>query len=270
MRIFQVVLLMLFSANSFACTCFETNKHSAQDLVFSSFVFEGTIVSAKTVFPDSSDSMIKATFRVERWLSPKSGNDTISVYSPVNSCGLEFSTGQSWLIFSSPFYRRLTSYYCDRSVLINNNPKAPAILHQFRELAAGDHDINIKLEIYSGVYPLVGRIEDGEPVGTWLKLRGTDTLAFYNFASGTQLGMQMETDDDVFPPERCYYKIERAEKDILKFSLYDQHRNLVVECEYRNGPFRIRHQSPYSFTAMFNLWNNFKYGKCDKIAEGEK
>lgn len=270
MKLFTIVLLTCFSGSVFACTCFEGNKHSAQNLVFRPFVFEGKIISASTNLPPNSEGMIKALFKIESWLSPKSGVDTISVYTSQNSCGLGFSAGQSWLIFASSFDGRLVSHYCDRSVLKDNSKEVSALLQYIRKLGTGVHNVDDELKIWSGSYRLIGRLENGEPVGEWLKLRGRDTLAFYNFKDGTQVGMQMETDEETSPPERYYYELTRKEKDTLVFKMYDKRMKPVAVCKYWDGPFRIRYQSPYSVTPRINLWNNFKHGECEDLSKEDK
>jgi hypothetical protein len=265
MKPFAFALLICLSGTAFGCTCFEDNKHSVQNLVFSAFVFEGKIIATTIITPKGSDSMIKALFKVENWLSPKSGADTISIYTHEDSCGLSFATGQSWLLFASPFLGRLMSSYCDRSVLMDVEENSRGLLQQFRTLATGVHHVDIELKILSGPYRLIGVLENGEPVGQWLKLRGRDTLAFYNFIDGTQNGLQMETDEETSPPERHYYKLSRKGTDTLTFTLLDSLMRPTVFCEYRDGPIRIRYQAPYWDAVRFDFASNFKHVECRQL-----
>ncbi len=259
------LFLICVSRTVFGCSCYDDNKRSAQNLVFSSFVFEGKVISTSIIVPPESDGMIKALFKVENWLSPKSGSDTISIYTPENSCSLGFSKDELWLIFASPWRGRLRSEYCDGSVFINNNKEAPELLKYFRNLAIGTHDVDIELKLWSGPYHLVGRVENGEPVGRWVKLRGIDTLSFYNFVDGTLTGTLMETDEETTPAERHYYNLRRPAKDALIVTSYDNRKKLVGTCEFRDGPFRIRFQSPYGALIQYLIASNFKHVKCEEV-----
>jgi hypothetical protein len=262
MRLIAIVILISFCGTAIACSCHDENKQSAHNLVFSSFTFEGTIISVNIVQADSSESLIKALFKVSKWLSPRSGADTISIFTSQTSCGLGFPIGTSWMLFANYFNGRLASNYCDGSFLKGDDPDTKQILQYFNNLVIGVHDLNIELNSWNGNYHLAGRLEHGEPVGTWTKIRQGDTLDIYNFQDGSLIGWQMVTDEETTPPERHFYHLARTGEHSMVMTTYDKDKKPDSECTLKDGPLRFRYQGFYLDYLPYVITSNFKQVGC--------
>ena len=110
----------------------------------------------------------------------------------------------------------------------------------------------------------------GEPSGTWVKLRGVDSLAFYNFREGKMVGMQMETDEETAPPERHYFELTKTGEDSTILVIYNSKMKPEFRCALKNSPYRVRYQSPYWYAARFDLLYYFTSADCQTLSMDER
>jgi hypothetical protein len=260
MRLLIIALVISLKSSCLACSCFRYNNYPVESILFNAFSFEGKIISVAMEGGDFETQTMKAVFMVKNWLSPDSGSDTISVYTQYSSCALDFSKGDSWVIFANYFEGKLQSSICDLSSKIDSTKASRDWLKKLDQLSTGSHDIAHEYDEYN----LSGRLENGEPVGQWFKILGADTLAFYNFVDGSQEGMQMETDQAKSSLQRHYHSYERKSNNAIVFKRYDHKMNLQESCEFSEGPLRYRyadHNVPGGALYLFS--SNFRISECE-------
>src|SRR5687768_13838383 len=108
-RLLATLICCLVYSYASSCTCFMLRKVSVEALLHDGLVFEGTILSVDTVYGKYKGTkypeQIMATVKVETWISAHDVADILTVYTGVGGgdCGLEFSVGENWLIYTDEF-----------------------------------------------------------------------------------------------------------------------------------------------------------------------
>jgi antitoxin component YwqK of YwqJK toxin-antitoxin module len=252
--------VLLLGTNAVACSCWYIKKISAEALMFGGIVFKGKIIDLQieyvTYQGEKWPTDKVATFVVDSWYSSQEISDTVIVNTGGGGgdCGLPFNKGETWLIYGYNQDGIIRSSICTSS--INSSVKSfVSSIKYLERLKKKTGSIEEKHEWFNGPYKLSGNIENGNPVGQWLRIRGNDTIAVFSFNHlGRRQGYQMEKNED------WDYTIERFYEIADNFvKIFNSKKELIVFYELRNGRRNGKYEE-YSDNKV-TLQANYKNGR---------
>jgi antitoxin component YwqK of YwqJK toxin-antitoxin module len=262
MKRFAIAALMPLSYGySLCCSCFPEKKISVDALLSFNYVFIGRVIDAKEIpYDPKRPDDIQADmglFVVETWISDHDIADTVAVYSGRNSCGVgSFVLGEKWLVYTWDYGGLSYTDQCTPSREISSNERLPKSIRHLKKLKLSSGDVKEKVESSYGTYIVYGKLRHGKPIGQWLRVRGKDTLAIFNFINGKHDGFQMEVleerEDTI---QRTYIRtndkvvintmnrsphVTYELKNGLRFGKYDVYLNVNggdhrISVPYKNG-----------------------------------
>jgi antitoxin component YwqK of YwqJK toxin-antitoxin module len=243
-------------------------KVSVEALLSDGLVFEGRVLALDTVYGEYQNHKypeeIMATFAVDTWISSHDVSDTLTIYTGLRGgdCGLAFSVGENWLIYTREFDGIRSTSICTPSMRMNgrHDEEFSNTLTYLKKLKATTGRIEENEEWYQGQYKVLGNLKNGNPVGQWLRVREKDTIAIFNFNdSGRRHGYQREQnedyDDTIETAEEVSdqaVKIFSSDGKILR-SIYS------LKNGRRNGKFEVYWENELHLTATY--WNGQLHGE---------
>lgn len=191
-----IIAACLWTADTFGCSCLHNHKVTVEDLWVNDLIFQGEVLSVRDTWDERGVPNRKALFKINKHILSELKQDTISIYTPggSTSCGLYFSKGATWLIFANG-YKSFSASSCSNSRVIRDTgtkKEIEQIITFLDSLQNGSHSVRQRIEWPWRVYDLIGKIENGKPVGKWVKISGSDTIAWLNFRNGIQYGKQRD------------------------------------------------------------------------------
>ncbi|RAW00427.1 hypothetical protein DQQ10_15375 [Pseudochryseolinea flava] len=242
-----------------ACQCWTNRKVSVEDLWLNDIIFKGTIKSVKSVSVNGR-LLSQALFHIEQKFHSKIDYDTVSVYTPVQAeqCGLTFKVNSVWLMFASGTMY-LESTRCSKSMEqrgVESDKQIAASINFFDILTHGDHRIRETIQGLDGSYDAVGEIINGKPHGKWFRVVDGDTLSWFNFYHGKQVGHQLDRSWNGRIEERSISYVNGDKIESVKF--YSTHSTDILIARYRNGVLHGPYESRFSDTYKIGEFVNGK------------
>jgi hypothetical protein len=207
---------------------------------------------------------IMATFVVDQWISAHNVSDTIVVYTEVedSACGLTLSVGERWLLFTNEYNGEQTTSICTPSLLSSRSGKRfREAIKMLKEIKSRTEFVRDSIEWMYGDYTISGNLKHGLPVGQWLRIRGNDTIAVFNFNElGQRHGYQMEYDDGQEEKDEWYDEVtptivKAYEKDRKSLRTYYE-----LKDGRRHGKFETYYAEFKHLSAIFV--NGHLEGEC--------
>jgi antitoxin component YwqK of YwqJK toxin-antitoxin module len=180
-------------------------KVSVEALLYDGLVFTGKILALDNVYDEYQNQKypqeIMATFKVDTWISAHDVSDTLMIYTGTGGgdCGLAFSVGETWLIYTHEFDGIQSASICTPSIKMKGkkDKEFASTLKYLTKLKSTTGRVEENEEWYRGPYKVFGNLRNGRPVGQWLRMREKDTIAILNFNDqGRRHGYQMEKNED--------------------------------------------------------------------------
>ena len=237
---------------------------SVESLLGEGLVFSGRAIDVKTTYGTYEGQQYPersvAVFVVDAWFASHYLSDTVTVHTGggMGDCGLTFSVGETWLIYT---YEREGINYSSSCT-------------QSRKIFERTGNIEERSEWYNGPYTISGFLKDGKPVRQWLRTRDGDTIAIFNFnENGQRQGYQMEENEDFNETLEFYYEttdssvkiFDSKRANLIKFyELKDGLRHGRYE-EYWNGGLRL--EANYIKGRLDGEWTSWH--EDEAIAKGK-
>ena len=134
-------------------------------------------------------------------------------------------------------------------------------LKKLTVLKTGNQQIHDHSSSIEGKYEIFGQMENGIPFGRWLRIRGSDTIAIYNFKNGERYGMQMEIDEDSYPSEKSFQEFVTGEQNGIH-RYFDEYKKLRGFTEFKDGMSHGRHEA-YDENGKIFQQGQFINGRMD-------